>query len=338
MSRRTTRKRPPRPAPKIPSPPRTGRRTARIAGALAGLVAVGFVAWLAFGRGEDWREKGRNDLAEGRAASAERAWIRACRDRPSDPIPWRLRLELLRLEDRRPEARQVGREALASVPRSARLDVLKALTLALLADVPDDLARSALRRFLDADPLDADARVALLRRIAADPRPGDPSPTDRLAALEDLARRESHHRGAREALVEALLDMGDPQAASERLEGWPAGDRDARYDRLAGRLALEHHRDPKEAVALLGRASAAWPFDWSTRSALARAYMASGDPEAARREADAVARLREILDPHTLGPRLDRDLARPADPEARRDLADLCERIGLEDLARAWRP
>lgn len=298
---------------------------------------MGLVGWLLVGRGEKWKEKGRDDLAEGRAAAAERAWVRACRADPSDPIPWRLRLELLRLEDRRPEARQVGREALASVPKAARREVLKAITLALLADVPDDLARTALRRFLNTDPTDADARVALLRRIAADPRPGDPSPADRLEALEDLVRRAPRHRGAREALVEALLDSGEPSAASERLDAWPKEDRDARYDRLAGRLALEHQRDPKLAVGLLERALQAWPIDWSTRSTLARAYLASGDAEAARREAEAVARFREALDPQTLGPRLDRDLARLDDPAARADLAELCERIGLDDLARDWR-
>ena len=53
--------------------------------------------------------------------------------------------------------------------------------------------------------------------------------------------------------------------------------------------------------------------------------------------AESVERLREALDPVTLGPRLDADLAALDDPNSRLDLASLCDRVGLKRLADAWR-
>lgn len=303
-------------------------------GVVAGFVLVGVVA--SHSSSPPPLEEARRALSEGRGAAAERALVRASKQDPTDPIAWCLRLELLRLEERRHEAGVVGREALAAVRGPGRRDVLKALTLALLADVPDDTARSALRRFLDADPADTDARVALSRRFAMAPRPGDPGPVERVSLLEGLLDRRPEHAGARAALIEALLDVGEPGRAERVLDGWPETERDAAYDRLKGRLALEHRDDPRQAVEALERAVSAQRSDWSGRYLLARARHALGDNDGARHDADIVGRLREALAPETLGPRLDKDLAHLDDPAARRDLADLCTRVGLDDLARSW--
>ena len=48
--------------------------------------------------------------------------------------------------------------------------MLRELTFLTLTEVPDDLARSTLKRWTEADPPDIDAEVADLRRIGSDPR------------------------------------------------------------------------------------------------------------------------------------------------------------------------
>jgi hypothetical protein len=50
-----------------------------------------------------------------------------------------------------------------------------------------------------------------------------------------------------------------------------------------------------------------------------------------------VARIRELLDPLTLDPKLDAAFRHLPDPSAFRTLADLCTRAGLTRLADAWR-
>lgn len=279
----------------------------------------------------------RAALALGRAAQAEGAIERAGRLDPEDPEPWLIRLEMLRIEDRQVEARRVGWEAYEAVPPGSRREVLKALTLALLADAPDDLARRTLARWMEADPGDLDARVALYQRMAEHPRADDPGPRERAEALAALVEARPEHVGAREALVLALAEVGEPERGRDALDAWPDAGRDARYDRLRGRWDLEYDDRPDQAVAALGRAMEALPHDWKTAYRLARALQRAGRPDEARRAAESVARLREALDPSRLGPRLDGDLERLADPAARRDLAALCDSVGLARLADAWR-
>ena len=93
----------------------------------------------------------------------------------------------------------------------ARPQLLRELTLAALTDLPDDLARSTLKRWIDADPGDVDARVAFLRRIGAEPRADDPDRESRLVQLRDLLASHPEHVDAREALVTALADAGEPE-------------------------------------------------------------------------------------------------------------------------------
>jgi thioredoxin-like negative regulator of GroEL len=276
-------------------------------------------------------------LAAGRAAQAERALGRACVLAPELAEPWLLRLEILRVEDRPLEAREVGWAAHAAVPPARRADVLRALTLALLAATPEDLARRTLSRWAAADPADLDARVALARLAAVAPRDGDPTRAARIAELSALLRSHPGHVGVREALILDLADAGEPGRGRALLDSWPEARRDARHGRLAGRWALEYDGRPAEAVAALRGALASWPHDWPTRYRLARALAAAGDATAARAEAETVRRHREALDPARLGPRLDAALTRLDRPDARRDLAAMAAAVGLDRLADAWR-
>ena len=215
--------------------------------------------------------------------------------------------------------------------------MLRDLTLAILADLPDDLARDTLDRWAAADPADDDARVARLKRAAAMPRAGDPDRADRVEALAALLARDPGHLAAREALVSDLADAGEPDRGRQVLDAWPAAGRDARYWRLLGRWELDYDRRADAAVSSFRAALAGLPHDWGTHYRLARALRALGDEEAAKQEAEAVGRLREALDPARLGPRLAADLERLDEPAAGLDLADLCACAGLTDLADAWR-
>ncbi len=217
--------------------------------------------------------------------------------------------------------------------------MLRELTLALLADVPDETVRTALKRWIDADPADVDARVALLQRIATQPRAADPDRRSRLAELEKLAADQPGHLGARETLVTALADAGEPDRGRAVLDGWPGpeSDRDARYWRLRGRWELEYDRHSDRAEAAFRRALETIPQDWRSWSGLARALTRLGRAAEARRAAEAVGRIREVLEPTALGPRLDDDFRRLDDPEALRDLAALAAQAGLARLADAWR-
>ena len=143
--------------------------------------------------------------------------------------------------------------------------------------------------------------------------------------------------GVREALVTALADAGEPEQGRAYLDGWPEDARDARYWRLRGRWDLEHDRRADRAVAAFRTALEAFPQDWRTHYRLARALQIVNQPDQARQEAEAVGRIRELLDPMTLGPKLDAAFAHLGDPAAIRTLAELCARVGLVRLAEAWR-
>ena len=314
------------------------RRVAMVGVAITAVVVVAVASWAVRSRSRPPpRDEVAEALARGEAARAERALIRACRLAPADPEPWLLRLEILRVEDRQVEAQRVGWQAYRAVADRDRRFVLRAMTLALLADTPEDLARSTLARWVEADPGDVDAQVALIQRIAASPRGGDPDRAARVASLSRIVAAHAEHVEAREALVLALADSGDPDRGRAVLEAWPEAGRDARYHRLRGRWDLEYDRAPARAIESFRASLGELPQDWRTCSRLARALRNSGKIADANRAAVAVERLREALDPLTMGHRLDRDLAALDEAKSRFDLGDLCERAGLKRLAEAWR-
>lgn len=303
-------------------------------------------AWRAVNRGDRPRPaylkaEARAALALGRAAEAESTLRRATEFDPEDPEAWRLRLERLRVLDRPLEAQEIGWKAYASVSPEARRGVLRELTLALLASLPDDLARKALARWARAEggAPDSDARVALLARMAAMPSAGDPDRPERLAELGGLIASSPGNLPAREAYIADCLDGGDVDHARAALDAWPGQEteRDARYWRLRGRLDLDHGHDPGAAAKAFERTLTDLPHDWKTRVRLARAEHALGREAESRREAEVVSRTREALEPNTLGPRLAADFDRPDDPGALAELAELCARVGLSRLAEAWR-
>jgi tetratricopeptide (TPR) repeat protein len=284
-----------------------------------------------------WLGEARACLALGRAGQAERALARASRLDPADPDPWLTRLEILRVEDRQGDALRLGWEAYDAVPPGGRREILRALTLALLADTPDELARETLRRWASADPADLDALAALDRRMGEHPRADDPPLDDRAGRLERALAAHPGHAGLREALALDLANLGEVDRGRAALDAWPEGARDERYDRLRGRWDLEYDGRRDRALAAFDRALAALPHDWRTRYARTLALQRLGRRDEARAAAEAVGRLRDVLEPRALGPRLDADLARLDDPAALRDLAALARSAGLERLAAAWR-
>jgi thioredoxin-like negative regulator of GroEL len=281
--------------------------------------------------------EGRASLALGLAAQAERALRKAAVAAPGEPEAWLLLLKIFRVEDRPLEAFQLGWEAFSALPPENRTELLRELTLTALTDLPDNLARETLRRWIESDPGDIDARVAYLRRIGAEPRSDDPDQATRLAELSDLLASHPDHVGAREALVTALADAGEPERGQTLLESWPAGQRDGRYWRLQGRLTLEHAHQPGPAASALRTALVDFPQDWRTHYRLARALQMEKRTAEAQQEAEVVGRIRELLDPSMLGARLDVSFLHLDDPAALATLAALCDRAGLTRLAQAWR-
>jgi thioredoxin-like negative regulator of GroEL len=305
--------------------------------------AAAIKAWRAYNAttsadADSFREEARACLTLGLAAQAERNLRLAIAAKPDEAEPWRLLLEIFRVEDRILDAQELGWVAYDSVSAPERSSILKQLTLALLADLPDDIARSTLTRWTNADPNDLNATVALAQRIATQPRAGDPDRDARLAQLQSILNAHPSLVAAREALVAALLDAGEPDHARELLETWPENTRDARYWRLQGRYLLDHSRQPERAAQTLQKALTALPQDWRSWYRLARALHTSApDTSQDKVAAQTVARIRETLDPHTLAPRLSAAFAHLDQPAALVDLAALCDQVGLTRLAAAWR-
>ncbi len=285
-----------------------------------------------------WLSQARAALAVGRAAGAEAALRLSIEKDPASAEGWRILLEIFRAEDRRIDAERFAWGAFDRVPTEARGAVLRELTLALLADVPDADARRTLARWVRTDPNDVDARVALIRRIAEQPADGDPDRDARLAELESIVETHPEHLGARAALATAMAEAGEPDRGRSALDAWPVNRRDdPRYLQLRGRWALEYDQQPEDAAVVLAEAVRAVPSDWRSWYRLARALRRIGRNGEARRAAESVARIREAIEPVPLGRRLADDLKNPDDPRSAADLADLADRAGFDRLAIAWR-
>ncbi len=256
----------------------------------------------------------RASLALGRAFQSEQALRRSVAADPENLESWQLLLQILRVEDRALDASRTGWQAYGSVGLELRPTVLKELTLALLAELPDDDVRRTLNRWIDADKNDLDARVALIERMAIQPRAGDPDRATLLAELETIVAEHPDHITAREALVTALADAGEPERGRAVLDEWPASARDSRYWRLLGRWDLEYNNQPAEAATAFRTALEETPEDWRSWYRLARALRALGREEESRQAAETVRRIRGALDPLELRPLLDTQPATPRRP------------------------
>ena len=212
----------------------------------------------------------RAALALGRAAQAEQSLQRAITADPTNFIAWRLLLQILRVEERTLEAEQLGWRAYAEMRPDEKPELLRELTLSLLADLSDEVVRTTLKRWVDADSDDVNAQVALWQRMAASPRAADPDRPTLLAGLAAMLRSHPDHIGAREALVAALADAGEPKRGRVILDEWPESGRDARYWRLRGRWSLEYDHQPEQAVTAFRTALAVFPQDWRSWYRLAR--------------------------------------------------------------------
>ena len=275
-------------------------------------------------------------LSLGRAGQAERRLRKAMEADPSDPEAWRLLLEILRVEDRTLEAMRMGWDAYEKARPDSRRVILRELTLSLLAEPPDESIRAVLRRWIDADGDDVDARIALLQRIALEPRASDPDRETILADLESIVMGRPDHVTAREVLVTALADAGEPERGRALLDAWPANERNARYWRIRGRWDLEYDHRPLEAVKAFQSALSELPQDWRTWYRLARALRVLGREDESREAAETVSRIREVLDSRVLGPRLNAAAEHLDEPSTLSDLAILATRAGLTRLGEGW--
>jgi tetratricopeptide (TPR) repeat protein len=275
-------------------------------------------------------------LALGQAVQAESSLHRAITADPSVAESSQLLLQILLIEDRTLEAQQLGWKVYAYIGLEARPALLRALTLGLLTELPDDQIRIILHQWIDADPGDLNAQIALWQRISLQPRASDPDRPSVLAALEALLAKHPDHISTREALITVLADSGEPDRGRVLLEGWPMLKRDARYWRLRGRWDLEYDHRPQQAVAALQTALVDLPQDWRSWYRLARALHILGRDDESQRATEAVTRIREVLDPLILEPRLHAAFDNLNDPAALRDLAALCKQVGLKQLAEAW--
>ena len=133
-----------------------------------------------------------------------------------------------------------------------------------------------------------------------------------------------------------MADAGEPDRGRAVLNSWPESTRDARYWRLRGRWDLEYDHQPEQAVSAFRTALVDLPQDWRSWYRLARALHILGRDGESQQAAESVSRIREVLDPLVLGPRLHAAFDHLDDPAALRDLAALCNRAGLTRLADAW--
>ena len=156
------RRRPAQARPKRSPEPIAPRRSVGIGNRRGMRILVGALAVLTIGLG---RFLGMNPPDSAPSETSGRSSKQSEKsNRSGDSLTWLQRIDRLRVEERTVEALSVGWSAYHTVPPSRRPELLRALTLALLTDVPEDQAATALQKRIEADPDDLDARVAVLRR------------------------------------------------------------------------------------------------------------------------------------------------------------------------------
>ena len=156
-------------------------------------------------------------LALGRAFQGEQSLRRSIAADPGNPEPWQLLLQILRVEDRTLDAsehrlgrlREVGSRGTSGGPAGA--DARPARRAA-------GRGRPEERFAAGSTPIQTTSmrEIALVQRVAAQPRAGDPDRAALLAELESIVANHPDHITAREVLVTALADAGEPRARSRR--------------------------------------------------------------------------------------------------------------------------
>ena len=252
------------------------------------------------------------------------------------PDGWLLILDLLRvLGDADLFAAQL--EILLQSPAAMRSpSVLSSATLGLLTDLDQAEVRSRLTRWVENEPDQPLAQAALLLRYAQNPLPEDPSRDIRLAQARKLLQLFPDSWMARSALVETLFNSGLYDEAAGVLQTWPQNARQTTaWHRLEGRRLQDQAQKPAAAIAEFQQVLKWMPQDWKTRYRLARALMAAGMADEARRQARRMTEIREMLDPTALEPILKRAMPKgqPPEPPA---LIELLQRLELEKLATGW--
>ena len=281
-----------------------------------------------FTEGKAYYQKKRYDLAES-------SWKEALRLDPGVPeAGWAL-MELCFLEGRIADAHDLGmrqheaepdpRDKVRVLLEVARLDVDKPAPGSVVL-IFGDLAR--------AHPEDLTLATVLGLALVHDSRAG--------AGLDVLRASLARHPGSAEAWdawLTGLDDGGRPDELADEFDKLPEALRsDPRFLKHRGQVAATR-RDWKAAVKAFARAEAREPFDGVVLYRLSRAARLAGD-------ADELARVEKRLDTYQSAFKVNRQevtdaasvrtLGLTPSPEVYQRLADLREKMGRYDEARAW--
>ena len=300
-------------------------------------------AWRAFNatsaaRAATHLAEARAALSLGRAAEAERSLRRAIAADPADPEPVKVLLEILRVEDRTLDARQAAWESYEHMPAGSRREVLRELTLALLADMDDEVARSFLKRWIAADPAD---RRRPRGAVAADRGPAArrrPRPIGAAGRAGDDGRGASRPPGRARRWSRPWPMPASPTAAARCSTPGRAPSPVATPD-TGGSAADGSWSTTGTPIGPSPHSGASWRR--SPRTGGRGPGSPAPDPAGPRRRRRAApprpsAASARCSNPLSFVPRLNDDFQHLDEPRALRDLADLADHAGLSRLAGAW--
>jgi tetratricopeptide (TPR) repeat protein len=157
---------------------------------------------------------------------------------------------------------------------------------------------------------------------------------DYAGVLEVLegAKKDAHVLGLQ---ADCRWNMSETQEAMRLLEEARRLNPDERIVLyLSGRFAIEEGR-PQAALEPLKALLESDPHNSQTRYQLSQAYRQLGDQMAAKVELDRMVESKALAE--KLGTTYEQAILRPTDPEIREELAELCDKLGKDDLARTWR-
>lgn len=279
--------------------------------------------------------RGKAEYRLARLDAAEVSWLDALRLDPTVPEAGWCLLEMYYLEGRAEDSRRLALKLHRAEPDPRdRVQFL----LELLRQDAQPLAPESVVQWFEPAARQApdDLHVGLALGLA---RARSGKADDGSELLGRLAREHPGLADAWDAWLTGLDDAGDIEGLERALgELSPAMAGTARFARHEARLAQERG-DIKATVAAYRRALGASPGDLAIGYRLARALRLSGDrAEADRLDRDhrALADARREARPIYEEANAVRDLGIAPQPDLYRRIADLRERMGLRDEARAW--